>query len=754
MDYSAILAREFSLNVTHVSNIIRLIGEGNTIPFIARYRKEMTGACDDQVLRSLADRLTYLTNLDERKLEVRRAIEEQGKWTAELGKKLEECLTLAEVEDIYRPFKQKKKTRAAIAIGMGLSPLADWLMLCASGDPESQAKPFVNEELGVVDTDTALRGACDIVAERISDDADLRGELREHYAEFARLSSKLANGQTAGTYEMYADYSEAVRTMPSHRILAVNRGEKEKVLQVSIELDDEAVVELICRRYVRGIAPSASLMREAVKDSYKRLLAPSLERELRAALTERACEQSIKMYEVNLRSLLMQPPLHGKVILALDPAYRTGCKVAVINATGDVLAHGVVYPTPPQNKIEDARERLLKAIAKYHVQVISIGNGTASKETEIFVADLIKHCPTPVAYAVVNEAGASVYSASKQGAEEFPQYDVSIRSAISIARRLQDPLAELIKIDVKSIGVGQYQHDMPEKRLTEVLEGVVEGCVNTVGVDLNTASYSLLAYVAGLNKSIAKNIVEYRAEHPFESREQLLKVPKLGAKAYQQCAGFLRIKNGKNALDNTGVHPEAYVAAATLLHEMGYTEKDIREGKLQDLHQKVNRVGYETMAKKCGIGALTLRDIVEELMKPGRDVRDSLPQPVLRKELLSMEDLSVGMVLSGVVRNVVDFGVFVDIGVHQDGLVHISQITDRYISHPREVLKVGDQVEVRVLGVDLERKKISLSMKKEGVAAPAKKGAIAKPNKTASVKVDAVSYDDALGQLLGRFGKK
>lgn len=757
MDYSTILAKEFSLSINHVKNIIALIDEGNTIPFIARYRKEMTGSANDQVLRDLADRLTYLTNLDARKEEVKNAIIEQGKWNDELAEKLAVCITLAEVEDVYRPYKQKKKTRASVAIEKGLSPLADELIVCPKGDIQELARPYVDEAKEVLSVSDALAGASDIIAERISDDADLRKELREYFLEFAVLETKPHKGvEDLGAYDMYKEYNERAKTMPAHRILAINRGEAEKVLDVSVSIDADAVMQFANKRYVKGACAASTLVETAAKDAYKRLIAPSLERELRATLTECAEEQSIKMFEVNLRPLLMQPPLHGKVIMALDPGYRTGCKVAIINEQGDVLGSGVVYPTPPQSKIAESKEKLLRAIARYKVNVISIGNGTASKETEIFVSDMLKECPTPVSYAIVNEAGASVYSASKLGAEEFPQFDVTIRSAVSIARRLQDPLAELIKIDVKSIGVGQYQHDMPQKRLTEVLEGVVEDCVNTVGVDLNTASYSLLSYVAGLNKTIAKNIVDFRAKTPFTTRDQLLEVPKLGAKAYEQCAGFLRIKNGKSVLDNTAVHPESYRAASKLLDLFGYTEKDVQEGRLQDLGAKISARGLATTAKECGVGELTLLDIADELKKPGRDVRDSLPKPVLRKELLSLENLVDGMILPGVVRNVVDFGAFVDIGVHQDGLVHISQITDRYIAHPREVLKVGDQVEVRVLSVDKVRGKISLSMLKEDKPATPRgkstRHAEAQSDKP-RVKVEE-SYDASLSKLLQRFGNK
>ncbi|NCA66534.1 MAG: RNA-binding transcriptional accessory protein [Clostridia bacterium] len=715
MEYSKLLANEFNIREPHAVNIIALINEGNTIPFIARYRKEMTGSCDDQVLREIADRYEYLLGLVKRKEEVVSSITEQGKFTDEIRLALESALTLAEVEDIYRPYKQKRKTRASVAIEKGLQPLAE--LILAENTPEilKKAATFINAELGVNNVEDAVNGAKDIIAEIISDDAAMRKTLREYMSAKSEIKSQLAKKEETKVFEMYADYSESVATIPSHRILAINRGESEGVLKVAVVVDAEFAINSINKKYVKGSGISSDYIKEAIDDSYKRLIFPSLEREIRTMLTEKADEQAIKMFEVNLRPLLLQPPLRGKVVLALDPAYRTGCKVAVVNANGDVLATGVVYPTPPQSAVEDAEDRLMKAIDKFGVEVISIGNGTASKETEIFAAGLIKKCKHPVSYIVVNEAGASVYSASKLGAEEFPQFDVSLRSAVSIARRLQDPLAELIKIDVKSIGVGQYQHDMPQKRLTEVLEGVVEDCVNKVGVELNTASYSLLTYVAGLNKSIAKSIVEYRAATPFKKRSDLMKVPKLGAKAYEQCAGFLRISKGENILDNTGVHPESYAAVGKLLSYFGYSAKQLADGELGDLMNKVHEAGIAKVATACGVGTPTLNDIIVELMKPGRDVRDSLPAPILRKDLLDIGDLKEGMEIVGTVRNVIDFGAFVDIGVHQDGLVHISQITDKYIKHPSEVLKVGDIVTVRVISVDKEKKKISLTMRGDDV---------------------------------------
>ena len=710
MDYSVKLSKEFNLRADHSANIVNLIDEGNTIPFIARYRKEMTGSCDDQVLREFSDRLKYLRNLDKRKQEIVDSITEQGKMTDEIMFALASAETLTEAEDIYRPFKQKRKTRASVAAEKGLTPLAEFILEQTDGDVNAKATEFISEEKGVESVDKAIAGASDIIAERISDDAELRKMLRKKIVEVGELSCKLLENENAKTYDMYADYSEKISKIPSHRILAVNRGEKEECLKVSVTVDTDAFVDAIKNVYVKNETESAKIVADAASDAYSRLIFPSVEREVRNELTEKASEQAIKMFEVNLRPLLLQPPLKGKVILGLDPAYRTGCKIAVIDAEGNVLDTAVVYPTPPQNKIEEAKEKLLTLIKKHKVNVISIGNGTASKESEIFVANMIKESGLELAYAVVNEAGASVYSASKLGAEEFPDFDVTQRSAVSIARRLLDPLAELIKIDVKSIGVGQYQHDMPEARLEEVLGGVVEDCVNSVGVDLNTASPSLLSYVAGLNKGIAKEIVSYRAKQPFTKREDLLSVKKLGAKAFEQCAGFLRIVGG-NVLDNTGVHPESYPAVEKLLKVTGYTLDDVANGKIGDIRAKIDAKGIDNVAKECGVGVPTIQDIVTELVKPGRDIRDSLPKPILRSDLMDLSDLKEGMEINGTVRNVIDFGVFVDIGVHQDGLVHISQISDNYIKHPSDVLKVGDLVKVKVLGVDTVKKKISLTMK-------------------------------------------
>ena len=709
MNIASTLSKEFDIKPEYTANIISLIDEGNTIPFIARYRKEMTGAADDQVLREFYDRLNYLRNLENRKQEVADIITGQNKMTDEIAIALASASTLTEVEDIYRPFKQKKKTRASVAIEKGLEPLAD--AIYNNENIDSLVNDFINEEKGVNTAVDAINGAKDIIAERVSDNANHRKYLRQLMVDNGKVETGFAKDKDEKNtvYDMYAEFSEPISKIPSHRILAINRGEKEKCLKVSLNLDKELALQYLKSKEVKG---ENKLVEEAVEDSYQRLIFPSIEREVRNDLTDKANEQAIKMFEVNLKPLLMQAPLKNKVILGLDPAYRTGCKIAVIDRNGNVLATTVIYPTPPQSKVEEAKAKLKVLIKKFGVEVISIGNGTASKESEIFVAELIKEVDTPLSYVVVNESGASVYSASKLGAEEFPEFDVSLRSAVSIARRLQDPLAELIKIDVKSIGVGQYQHDMPEKRLDEVLNGVVEDCVNSVGVDLNTASVSLLKSVAGLNNSIAKNIVEFRQNQPFTSRKQLLEVPKLGPKAFTQCAGFLRISGGKHVLDNTAVHPESYKAVKILMEHFGYTAKDVKEEKLLDLKDKIAKEGKDKIASMCGIGAPTLDDIVEELLKPGRDIRDELPQLELRKDLLDISNLKSGMVLKGTVRNVIDFGVFVDIAVHQDGLVHISEITDvGYVKHPSDVLKVGDIVEVKVMEVDVDRKRISLTMK-------------------------------------------
>lgn len=710
MNISEKLASEFGLKQVYSENIISLLDEGNTIPFIARYRKEMHGSCDDQVLRNFADRLKYLRNLAEEKEKVQRTITEQGKWTEELRQALENAQTLTEVEDIYRPYKPKRKTRASVAIAKGLEPLAELIQKQSKNvDVSKEAEAFITEEVPTVED--AINGAKDILAERISDDANLRKTLRELLYDKATIECTLLDGENKLTYETYSGFKQEAKKLPSHRVLAINRGEKEKCLKVNVVVNPELMLKEIRFAFKKENPATDEIIESVITDAYDRLLFPALERELRSTLTDAACEQAIKMFEVNLKPLLMEAPLKNNIILGLDPAYRTGCKIAVIDKKGDVLATTVIYPTPPQSKTEESIAKLKELIEKYNVDVISIGNGTASKEAEIFVAELIKHVSRPVSYAVVSEAGASVYSASKLGAEEFPDYDVSLRSAVSIARRLQDPLAELIKIDVKSIGVGQYQHDMPQNRLTEVLTGVVEDCVNSVGVDLNTASPSLLSYVSGLNMSIAKNITAYRAKiKGFKNREQLLSVPKLGPKAYEQCAGFLRITDGDNILDNTAVHPEAYEATQKLLSLFGVSLEDVKKGDLS-LAGLVKLKGEEKVAEQIGVGVPTLQDILTEIQKPGRDIRESMPKPVLRSDVITMEDLKEGMVFSGVVRNVVDFGAFVDIGVHQDGLVHISQISDAFIKHPSEVLKVGQRVDVKVLGVDLAKKRISLTMK-------------------------------------------
>ena len=711
MDITTTLAQEFGLKQEYSQNIINLIDEGCTIPFIARYRKEMHGTCDDQTLRSFADRLKYLRNLNDEKAKVEKAITEQGKWTDELKVALENAKTLTEVEDIYRPYKPKRKTRASVAIAKGLEGLADILQMQSKNyDVRKEAEKYLTEE--VTSVEDALQGAKDIIAERVSDNAELRKELRALIENKAFIKCELVENENSPTYETYANFKQEVKTIPSHRILAINRGEKEKCLKVEIEVNRELTMAVINKYFKKDNPDTNELIEDTLNDAYDRLLFPALERECRSNLTDRADEQAIKMFEVNLKPLLMEAPLKNNIILGLDPAYRTGCKIAVIDTNGNVLDTTVIYPTPPQSKTEESIEKLKKLIEKYRVDVISIGNGTASKEAEIFVAELIKHVSRPVSYAVVSEAGASVYSASKLGAEEFPDYDVSLRSAVSIARRLQDPLAELIKIDVKSIGVGQYQHDMPQNRLTEVLTGVVEDCVNSVGVDINTASPSLLSYVSGLNMSIAKNIVAYRAKvKGIKNRNELLQVPKLGPKAYEQCAGFLRVVGGDEILDNTAVHPESYEATRKLLKLFDLSEEDVKNGNISNLPKLIELKGEEKVAKECEVGVPTLEDITKELLKPGRDIRESMPKPVLRSDVITLEDLKEGMIFTGTVRNVVDFGAFVDIGVHQDGLVHISQISDAYIKHPSEVLKVGQQVEVKVLSVDIPKKRISLTMK-------------------------------------------
>ncbi len=711
MDIIKILAEEFEIKEKFVGNIVTLIDEGNTIPFIARYRKELTNSCDDQVLRKLNDRLTYLRNLEKRKEEIITSIEGQGKLTEELKKAISEAQTLSTLEDLYRPYKQKKKTRASVARERGLEPLSD-IIFAQETDISGilkEAEKFITDE--VPTADDAVNGAKDIIAENISDSADGRKYLKRILHKSGLIRSE-ADTEEDSVYKMYYEYSEPLRTVPGHRILAMNRGEKEEFLKVSVVPDEEACIYSLTRLFVKKNSACPSLMNEIILDSFKRLIFPSLEREIRAELTEKASEKAIDVFGQNLKSYLMQPPIKGKVTMGFDPAYRTGCKIAVVDPLSNVLDTCVVYPTPPQNKTEEAKKALTSLIKKHGVEVISIGNGTASKESEIFVAELIKELDVPVSYVMTNEAGASVYSASKLGAEEFPEFDVSLRSAVSIARRLQDPLSELVKIEPQAIGVGQYQHDMPKKQLDSSLGGVVEECVNSVGVDLNTASPSLLSYVAGITSATAQNIMTYRAENgAFTSRAQLKKVPKLGPKAFEQCAGFLRIPESKNILDNTAVHPESYPAAQKLLDTFGYSEKDVKENKITGLKDKVMAKGIKEVAELCGVGELTLADIAEELEKPGRDIRDSLEKPILRTDVMSIKDLTKGMKMTGTVRNVIDFGAFVDIGVHQDGLVHISQITDRYIKHPLEVLKVGDIVNVTVIDVDEAKNRISLSMK-------------------------------------------
>ena len=710
MDIIRKLREEFGITQSQAENTVRLLDEGNTVPFIARYRKEMTGSLDDQIIRQLSERLTALRNLEDRRTQVRTAIAEQGRLTDALAAKLDAAQTQTEIEDIYRPFRPKRRTRASIAKEKGLQPLADiiWGQKLI-GTPEEAAKAFVDSGQGVDTVLDAINGAMDILAEQISDDADLRKLLREETIKCGAIVSKKTKDEPS-VYEMYYDYREPLKKAAGHRVLAMNRGEKEGFLSVKIEGEEEKLLQRMERRLIRRSSDTADILRWVIADSYKRLIAPSLEREIRNDLTEKAEEAAIGVFRENLRQLLLQPPISGKVVLALDPAYRTGCKIAVIDTTGKPLETTVVYPTPPQNKTAEAEKKLLALIEKYGVDLISIGNGTASRESELFVAEMLKKTSRRVQYIIANEAGASVYSASKLGAEEFPDYDVSLRSAVSIGRRIQDPLAELVKIDPKSIGVGQYQHDMNQKRLGEALSGVVEDCVNSVGVDLNTASPALLSYVAGIHATVAKNILKYREEHgKFTARRELLKVAKLGPKAYEQCAGFLRLPDSEMPLDRTGVHPESYAAAEGLLALCGYGLADVAARKVSGLAKKIK--SPEKTAAELGIGVPTLEDIMRELEKPGREPREDAPAPVLRSDVLSMEDLQEGMVLTGTVRNVIDFGVFVDIGVHQDGLVHISQICDRFIKHPLEAVRLGDVVRVKVLSVDLQKKRIALTMK-------------------------------------------
>lgn len=709
-----LLCGELGIHRWQAENTISLIDSGNTIPFIARYRKEMTGALDDTALREFDTRLKYLRSLDEKRAETIRLIDEQGALTDDIKKAVADASTLSELEDIYRPFRPKRRTRASIAREKGLAPLADALFRQDGSltDAEAEAEKYISEEKGVSDADSALNGAMDIIAEEISDNADFRKALRRMTADSGSVAVK-GTTEDDSVYSLYYDFSEPLSKLPPHRVLAINRGEKEGFLSVKINADDEKAVRYLIRKTTpKREAAGTKYVKLAAEDAYKRLIAPSLASEMRAAATEAAEESSIKVFSKNLTGLLMQPPVKGRNVMGFDPGYRTGCKVAVVDETGKVLDTGVVYCTLPNHDKDKAEKQLRAMIERNGVELISIGNGTASKESEIFISELIKKLDRSVYYVMTNEAGASVYSASELAAEEFPEYDVALRSAVSIARRLQDPLAELVKIDPQSIGVGQYQHDMNKKRLSEALGGVVEDCVNSVGVDLNTASPSLLSYVAGVNKTVAKNIELYRRENgSFKTRRELLKVPKLGAKAFEQCAGFLRIPGGSDYLDNTSVHPESYRAAKKLVSELGYTEDDVRSGNIADMKERAAKYGHEKLCELLGIGAPTLTDIIESILKPGRDPRDELPQPVLRSDILSMEDLKPDMILDGVVRNVIDFGAFVDIGVHQDGLVHISQICDRFIKHPTDVLSVGDNVKVRVLDVDVKKKRISLSMR-------------------------------------------
>ena len=716
MDIIQTLAQELDKNPQHVKNVVQLLDEGNTIPFIARYRKELHGTMDDTSLRTLEERLQYLRGLAERRETVKKSISEQGKLTDELAAAIDSAKTLAEVEDLYRPYKQKRRTRATAAREKGLEPLASLLFAQERGcpRPEDAARSFIDPEKGVETLADALQGANDIIAEWISDNVAIRGSLREMLEKRGTLRS-LAATEEDSAYRLYYDFEQPLSRLQGHQILAINRGEKEKMISATVLLDREQALPLLRRAVVKPGSAAMDFVKAAAEDAYDRLIYPSLEREMRASLTERADEGAIGQFALNLKPLLMQPPVKGKVTMGLDPGYRMGCKVAVVDGTGKVLDTAVVYPTYGERQKGEAIAALLKLIKKHGVEHIAIGNGTASRETEQMAVELIRQASASgahVSYMIVSEAGASVYSASKLAAEEFPQYDVNLRSAVSIARRLQDPLAELVKIDPKAIGVGQYQHDMPQKQLDDALCGVVEDCVNAVGVDINTASPSLLQRVSGLNATTAKNVVAYREENgAFTSRAQIKKVPKLGPKAFQQCAGFLRVPESKSVLDNTAVHPESYEAAKALLALSGHTLADVKEGRISDLPERIKSYGEGKAAAEIGVGVPTLRDIVSELLKPGRDVRDELPKPILRTDVLEMKDLTPGMVLTGTVRNVIDFGVFVDIGVHQDGLVHISQVADKFIKHPSEVVSVGDIVKVVVLEVDEKKKRISLSMK-------------------------------------------
>ncbi|MBO3368388.1 RNA-binding transcriptional accessory protein Tex [Clostridium perfringens] len=714
-----ILSKELGISLKQVTSVIEMLDEGNTVPFIARYRKERTGGLTDEVLRKFNERLTYLRNLESRKEDVLRIIEEQEKLTPELKLKIEKATTLTEVEDIYRPFKAKKRTRATMAIEKGLKPLAELILSGEfNGDIVEEANKYINEEKGVKNEEEALQGAMDIISEIISDNADYRKWIRNFVQKDGIIQVK-GSSEEQTPYEMYYDYKEPVRTIPSHRILAINRGEKEKILSVKVTCNDDKIIDYLNKKVLKGNKITDKYLEESIKDSFKRLIYPSIEREIRSELTSKGEEGAIDIFKANLKALLMQAPIKGKVVMGFDPGFRTGCKVAILDETGKFVENTTVYPTAPQNKIDETISTLKKLIKKHGVQVISLGNGTASRESEEVIAKMLKEIKDETGkelfYVIVSEAGASVYSASELANKEYPDLDVTVRGAISIGRRLQDPLAELVKIDPKAIGVGQYQHDVTQKKLDESLAGIVEDCVNNVGVDLNIATPSLLSYISGINASIAKNIVDYREENgKFKSRKELLKVKRLGQKAYEQCAGFLRVMESKESLDNTSVHPESYKVAKELIKTLGYTEEDLKNGKLVDIDERVKAKGISNLAKELEVGEPTLNDIIKEIKKPGRDPREELPKPIFKSGVIEMKDLKPGMILMGTVRNVSDFGAFVDIGVHQDGLVHKSQMADKFVKHPLDIVKVGDVVEVRILDVDLKRKRISLSMKKEG----------------------------------------
>ncbi|WP_283701947.1 RNA-binding transcriptional accessory protein Tex [Clostridium perfringens] len=714
-----ILSKELGISLKQVTSVIEMLDEGNTVPFIARYRKERTGGLTDEVLRKFNERLTYLRNLESRKEDVLRIIEEQEKLTPELKLKIEKATTLTEVEDIYRPFKAKKRTRATMAVEKGLKPLAELILSGEfNGDIVKEANKYINEEKGVKNEEEALQGAMDIISEIISDNADYRKWIRNFVQKDGIIQVK-GSSEEQTPYEMYYDYKEPVRTIPSHRILAINRGEKEKILSVKVTCNDDKIIDYLNKKVLKENKITDKYLEESIKDSFKRLIYPSIEREIRSELTSKGEEGAIDIFKANLKALLMQAPIKGKVVMGFDPGFRTGCKVAILDETGKFVENTTVYPTAPQNRIDETISTLKKLIKKHGVQVISLGNGTASRESEEVIAKMLKEIKDETGkelfYVIVSEAGASVYSASELANKEYPDLDVTVRGAISIGRRLQDPLAELVKIDPKAIGVGQYQHDVTQKKLDESLAGIVEDCVNNVGVDLNIATPSLLSYISGINASIAKNIVDYREENgKFKSRKELLKVKRLGQKAYEQCAGFLRVMESKEALDNTSVHPESYKVAKELIKTLGYTEEDLKNGKLVDIDERVKAKGISNLAKELEVGEPTLNDIIKEIKKPGRDPREELPKPIFKSGVIEMKDLKPGMILMGTVRNVSDFGAFVDIGVHQDGLVHKSQMADKFVKHPLDIVKVGDIVEVRILDVDLKRKRISLSMKKEG----------------------------------------